>query len=31
MGVSVFYKEIIQGAIIIAAVFLDLNSKNKKI
>ena len=31
MGVSVFYKEIIQGFIIIAAVLLDLNSKNKKI
>ena len=31
MGVSVFYKEIIQGFIIIAAVLLDINSKNKKV
>ena len=31
MGVSVFYKEIIQGFIIIAAVLLDTNSKSKKI
>jgi ribose/xylose/arabinose/galactoside ABC-type transport system permease subunit len=31
MGVSVFYKEIIQGWIIIAAVFLEKKKKNKKI